>query len=63
MTRKIAYRNYEESDRKGLLSVVGKAYGINRFFEYEKDIMCYVEICLLSGLIQSDFVRVMEERQ
>ena len=59
MARKIAYRKYEGSDRKGLISIIEKAYGVNRFFEREKDMMCYAEICLLNGLIESDFVKVM----
>lgn len=59
MKREIAYRKYKGSDRKELLRIIGKAQGINRFFEREKDMMCCAEICLLNGLIQSDFVRVM----
>lgn len=59
MKREIAYRKYKGSDRKELVRVIEKVYGINRFFEHEKDILCCAEICLLNGLIQSDFVRVM----
>lgn len=59
MRREIAYRKYKGSDRKELVSIIEKVYGINRFFELEKDRMRYAEICLLNGLIQGDFVRVM----
>lgn len=59
MAREIAYRNYKRSDRKELANVIERAYGIKRFFKNEKDIMCYTEVYMLNGLVQSDSVKVM----